>query len=88
MWALILLCLYHYFFPKAINPCSKMVCDPHADCLYLGPNHHNCTCQYGYEGDGQVCVPINPCQTNFGNCPIDSTVCKYDGPGKVSVQVE
>ncbi|XP_058045702.1 stabilin-2 [Ahaetulla prasina] len=67
---------------KPINPCSKMVCDPHADCLYLGPNRHNCTCQYGYEGDGQVCVPINPCQKNFGNCPIDSTICKYDGPGK------
>uniref|UniRef100_A0A670YTZ1 Stabilin 2 n=1 Tax=Pseudonaja textilis TaxID=8673 RepID=A0A670YTZ1_PSETE len=67
---------------KPINPCSKKVCDPHADCLYLGPNHHNCTCQYGYEGDGQVCVPINPCQKNFGNCPIGSTVCIYDGPGK------
>ncbi|XP_070612374.1 stabilin-2 isoform X2 [Erythrolamprus reginae] len=67
---------------KPINLCSKMVCDPHAHCLYLGPNHHNCTCQNGYEGDGQVCVPINPCQTNFGDCPIGSTICKYDGPGK------
>ncbi|XP_062989466.1 stabilin-2 isoform X2 [Elgaria multicarinata webbii] len=67
---------------EPINPCSKKICDPHADCLYLGPNRHKCTCQYGYEGDGQVCMPIDPCQTKFGNCPMKSTVCKYDGPGK------
>uniref|UniRef100_A0A670IWM6 Stabilin 2 n=1 Tax=Podarcis muralis TaxID=64176 RepID=A0A670IWM6_PODMU len=67
---------------EPINPCSKQVCDPHADCLYLGPNRHKCTCQYGYTGDGQVCIPIDPCQTNFGDCPTESTVCKYDGPGK------
>ncbi|CAI5786179.1 stabilin-2 isoform X1 [Podarcis lilfordi] len=67
---------------EPINPCSKQVCDPHADCLYLGPNRHKCTCQYGYTGDGEVCIPINPCQTNFGDCPTESTVCKYDGPGK------
>ncbi|XP_060632874.2 stabilin-2 isoform X1 [Anolis sagrei] len=67
---------------QPINPCSKPVCDPHADCFYLGPNSHKCVCQYGYKGDGQVCMPIDPCQTNFGNCPPESTVCKYNGPGK------
>ncbi|KAJ6658971.1 hypothetical protein lerEdw1_019608 [Lerista edwardsae] len=67
---------------EPINPCSKEVCDPHADCFYLGPNRHRCTCQYGYKGDGQVCIPIDPCQTKFGNCPPESSVCKYDGPGK------
>uniref|UniRef100_A0A8D2LAL5 Stabilin 2 n=1 Tax=Varanus komodoensis TaxID=61221 RepID=A0A8D2LAL5_VARKO len=67
---------------EPINPCSKNVCDPHADCLYLGPNRHKCTCQFGYRGDGEVCMPIDPCQTKFGNCPTESTVCKYDGPGK------
>uniref|UniRef100_A0A803TMD2 Stabilin 2 n=1 Tax=Anolis carolinensis TaxID=28377 RepID=A0A803TMD2_ANOCA len=67
---------------QPINPCSKPVCDPHADCFYLGPNSHKCICQYGYKGDGQVCMPIDPCQTNFGNCPTESTVCKYNGPGK------
>ncbi|XP_033017703.1 stabilin-2 [Lacerta agilis] len=67
---------------EPINPCSKQVCDPHADCLYLGPNRHRCTCQYGYTGDGEVCIPIDPCQTNFGDCPTKSTICKYDGPGK------
>ncbi|KAG8138247.1 hypothetical protein E2320_004156 [Naja naja] len=49
---------------QPINPCSKMVCDPHADCLYLGPNHHNCTCQYGYEGDGQSYCE---CKEHFRN---------------------
>ncbi|XP_020660055.3 stabilin-2 [Pogona vitticeps] len=67
---------------EPINPCAKKVCDPHADCFYLGPNRHKCLCQYGYKGDGQVCIPIDPCQTKFGNCPTESTVCKYDGPGK------
>ncbi|XP_042323043.1 stabilin-2 isoform X2 [Sceloporus undulatus] len=67
---------------EPINPCAKLVCDPHADCLYLGPNHHKCVCKYGYKGDGQVCMPIDPCQEKFGNCPVESTVCKYDGPGK------
>ncbi|KAJ7329072.1 hypothetical protein JRQ81_015246, partial [Phrynocephalus forsythii] len=67
---------------EPINPCAKKICDPHADCLYLGPNRHKCMCQHGYKGDGQVCIPIDPCQTKFGNCPTKSTVCKYDGPGK------
>ncbi|XP_066489358.1 stabilin-2 [Tiliqua scincoides] len=67
---------------EPINPCSRHVCDPHAECLYLGPNRHKCTCHYGYKGDGQVCIPIDPCQTKFGNCSTESSVCKYDGPGR------
>uniref|UniRef100_A0A663LQ53 Stabilin 2 n=1 Tax=Athene cunicularia TaxID=194338 RepID=A0A663LQ53_ATHCN len=67
---------------EAINPCSEKVCDPNADCIYLGPNQHKCTCQEGYRGDGQVCLPIDPCQATYGNCPAQSTVCIYDGPGK------
>ncbi|XP_051028895.1 stabilin-2 [Acomys russatus] len=67
---------------KAINPCLKNICHPHATCSYLAPNRHSCVCQEGYQGDGQVCLPVDPCQTNFGNCPMRSTVCKYDGPGK------
>lgn len=67
---------------EPINPCSRQVCDLHADCLYLGPNRHKCTCQYGYKGDGRICIPMDPCQTKFGNCPAKSSVCKYDGPGK------
>lgn len=75
------------FFLQAINPCSKKVCDPNANCIYLGPNHHKCACQEGYKGDGQVCLPIDPCQAIYGNCPAQSTICIYDGPGKVSVEL-
>lgn len=78
--------LLHFFFSQAINPCSKKVCDPNADCIYLGPNRHKCTCREGYRGDGQVCLPIDPCQAIYGNCPAQSTICIYDGPGKVSVE--
>lgn len=72
------------FVSQAINPCFKNICHPHASCSYLGPNRHSCSCQKGYHGDGQVCLPVDPCQTNFGNCPTKSTMCKYDGPGQVS----
>uniref|UniRef100_A0A8D0G0U6 Stabilin 2 n=1 Tax=Strix occidentalis caurina TaxID=311401 RepID=A0A8D0G0U6_STROC len=67
---------------EPINPCSEKICDPNADCIYLGPNQHKCTCQEGYRGDGQVCLPIDPCQATYGNCPAQSTICIYDGPGK------
>ncbi|XP_064235981.1 stabilin-2 isoform X2 [Aotus nancymaae] len=67
---------------SSINPCLQKICHPHAHCTYLGPNRHSCTCQEGYHGDGQVCLPVDPCQRNFGNCPTNSTVCKYDGPGQ------
>nr|XP_056702547.1 stabilin-2 [Euleptes europaea] len=68
---------------SAINPCLEQVCDPHADCIYLGPSHHTCSCQNGYKGDGQVCTPIDPRQTKSVHCPAESTECKYDSPGKV-----
>lgn len=69
---------------QAINPCLKEICHPHALCTYEGPNRHSCTCQEGYHGDGRVCLPVDPCQTNYGNCSAESTVCIYDGPGQVS----
>ncbi|XP_062347248.1 stabilin-2 isoform X1 [Cinclus cinclus] len=67
---------------EPINPCSRKVCDPNADCVYLGPNQHKCTCREGYTGDGQVCLPIDPCQAAPGSCPAQSSICIYDGPGK------
>uniref|UniRef100_A0A803VDB2 Stabilin 2 n=1 Tax=Ficedula albicollis TaxID=59894 RepID=A0A803VDB2_FICAL len=67
---------------EPINPCSRKVCDPHADCAYLGPNQHQCSCQGGYTGDGHVCLPIDPCQAAQGSCPAQSSICIYDGPGK------
>ncbi|MGH0115673.1 UNVERIFIED_CONTAM: hypothetical protein FKN15_037996 [Acipenser sinensis] len=71
---------------KPINPCLKQVCHQNANCAHLGPNQHQCTCHKGYQGDGQVCMPVDPCQINFGNCPPDSSVCIYDGPGKSHCQ--
>ncbi|MGH0148761.1 UNVERIFIED_CONTAM: hypothetical protein FKN15_040379 [Acipenser sinensis] len=68
---------------KSINPCLKQVCHQNANCAHLGPNQHQCTCHEGYQGDGQVCMPVDPCQISFGNCPPDSSVCIYDGPGKM-----
>ncbi|NXQ70558.1 STAB2 protein, partial [Quiscalus mexicanus] len=67
---------------EPINPCSNKVCDPNADCIYLGPNQHKCTCGEGYTGDGQICLPIDPCQAAHGGCPAQSSICIYDGPGK------
>lgn len=75
-------------FSQAINPCSRKVCDPNADCIYLGPNQHKCTCGEGYTGDGQICLPIDPCQAAHGSCPAHSSICIYDGPGKVSVTAQ
>jgi len=39
----------------------------------------------GYEGDGFICTPVDPCQTDAGGCPMDSTKCVYTAPGKVSL---
>ncbi|XP_077195862.1 stabilin-2 [Paroedura picta] len=68
---------------SAINPCLEQACDPHADCIYLGPSRHTCACQKGYEGDGQICTPTDPCPTKSVHYPTESTVLQYHGPGKV-----
>ncbi|XP_078075800.1 stabilin-2 isoform X2 [Mustelus asterias] len=67
---------------EPINPCLHNTCGSNAVCTYFAPNTFTCNCQEGYHGDGQICLPIDPCQNNFGNCPTNTTVCWYDGPGK------
>ncbi|KAJ8258317.1 hypothetical protein COCON_G00173290 [Conger conger] len=62
--------------------CSKNICDVNAECTYLGGRNFQCKCKAGYEGDGKVCSPVNPCSTNRGGCPANSTICVYTGPGK------
>lgn len=33
-----------------------------------------------------MCVPIDPCQqAPFGECPLDTTQCVYEGPGQVGI---
>ncbi|GAA6102753.1 stabilin-2 [Tachysurus ichikawai] len=51
-------------------------------CVHTGPNQHTCTCNEFYQGDGLVCLPIDPCQTDYGGCQSNSSRCVYDGPGK------
>ncbi|XP_072181396.1 stabilin-2-like [Diadema setosum] len=41
-----------------------------------------CECQDGYHGDGVVCSPINPCLSNYGGCPTNSSLCIFDGPNQ------
>ncbi len=31
-------------------------CDSHASCTHTGPGTHECTCLYGYGGDGRTCT--------------------------------
>ncbi|KAK7896729.1 hypothetical protein WMY93_022054 [Mugilogobius chulae] len=66
----------------SINPCALKPCHAQATCLHTGPNLHLCSCIQGYNGDGRVCMAINPCQSNQGGCALNSTHCVYDGPGK------
>lgn len=76
---------HHTAIVAAINRCSGRVrpCDPNALCIFTGPAMFECSCINGYEGDGFLCIPINPCQTNSGDCPSDSTRCEHTGPGQV-----
>ncbi|KAG7472881.1 hypothetical protein MATL_G00113920 [Megalops atlanticus] len=62
--------------------CSLNVCDENAECTELGPRRYQCRCNAGYEGNGRVCAPLNPCTTDNGGCPTDSTICVYTSPGR------
>lgn len=65
------------------DPCASSPCSSLADCKVLGPLKYECTCKDGYQGDGEICQPINPCIQNNGGCPEKSTLCIYKGPGRV-----
>ena len=71
---------------SAVNPCAEdpNPCHPMAVCIQSGAGAFQCKCQWGYDGDGFICTPIDPCQINFGSCPDDTTRCVYDKPGIVS----
>uniref|UniRef100_A0AAV2IUI2 Stabilin 2 n=1 Tax=Knipowitschia caucasica TaxID=637954 RepID=A0AAV2IUI2_KNICA len=66
----------------SIDPCALKPCHAQATCLNTGPNMHLCSCVKGYTGDGRVCMPYNPCQSDRGGCVSNTTHCVYDGPGK------
>nr|CAB3266630.1 stabilin-2 [Phallusia mammillata] len=69
---------------QPINPCddSDTLCSPNASCSHTGPAKYLCTCNTGYTGDGKWCGAIDPCQTNNGGCPSNTTTCRYTGPGQ------
>ncbi|XP_066527436.1 stabilin-1 [Hoplias malabaricus] len=62
--------------------CSASMCGVNAECSYMGAGQFQCKCKEGFEGDGKLCLPINPCSKNNGECPSNSTLCEYAGPGK------
>jgi hypothetical protein len=68
----------------APDPCQPSACSPLARCSVTPQGQAQCQCPENYHGDGKVCLPRDPCLTNFGGCPSNSTFCLYRGPGKVS----
>uniref|UniRef100_A0A3B3BDQ0 Stabilin 1 n=1 Tax=Oryzias melastigma TaxID=30732 RepID=A0A3B3BDQ0_ORYME len=65
--------------------CSQRDCDINAACSLRG-SKITCVCKPGFEGDGRICIPKNPCLQNNGGCPINSTVCVFRGPNKSSCE--
>lgn len=68
----------------ARDPCKLSPCSPLARCSVNPKGQAQCHCPENYHGDGKVCLPLDPCITNFGGCPSNSTLCLYKDPGKVS----
>ncbi|KAM6176702.1 stabilin-1 isoform 2-T2 [Erethizon dorsatum] len=68
----------------APNPCQSSPCSSMARCSVSPEGQAQCHCPENYHGDGRVCLPQDPCTTNFGGCPSNSTVCLYQKPGKAT----
>uniref|UniRef100_A0A8C8TSH6 Stabilin-1 n=1 Tax=Peromyscus maniculatus bairdii TaxID=230844 RepID=A0A8C8TSH6_PERMB len=66
----------------APDPCKPSPCSPLARCSVTPTGQAQCHCPENYHGDGKVCLPQDPCVTNFGGCPSNSTLCLYKDPGK------
>ncbi|XP_037641895.1 stabilin-1 [Sebastes umbrosus] len=66
---------------KCASICSGRDCDVNAQCSSQG-SRISCVCNPDYQGDGKICVPKNPCADNNGGCPINSTICVFNGPNK------
>ncbi|KAL3851812.1 hypothetical protein ACJMK2_015517 [Sinanodonta woodiana] len=70
----------------AADPCRPSPCDSNASCIANGTLEYNCTCNYGYQGDGWSCDPVDNCQKDNGGCPANTTVCIYNGPKQIECQ--
>uniref|UniRef100_A0A8D2LJL2 Stabilin 1 n=1 Tax=Varanus komodoensis TaxID=61221 RepID=A0A8D2LJL2_VARKO len=62
----------------AQDPCSSSPCSVFATCKAVAPIDYECTCKEGYHGNGRICQPINPCLTDNGGCPKNSTICAFE----------
>ncbi|XP_037653764.1 stabilin-1 isoform X3 [Choloepus didactylus] len=69
---------------RAPDPCQPSPCAPLAQCSVSPKGQAECRCPEGYQGDGTVCLPWDPCTANHGGCPSNSTLCLYQRPGKAS----
>ncbi|KAK7489631.1 hypothetical protein BaRGS_00019026 [Batillaria attramentaria] len=67
---------------QPINKCSQStsLCGENAECIPTGPGTYECQCQPNYHGDGYMCLPINPCETDNGGCDKMTTVCMNPAP--------
>ena len=60
-----------------------LVCEQ-AICTKTGPGTNNCSCDFGFEGDGIFCKAIDPCvASERGGCHANAD-CLFTGPGRVS----
>ncbi|XP_054935428.1 stabilin-1 isoform X9 [Physeter macrocephalus] len=66
----------------APDPCQPSPCSPVAQCSVSPRGQAQCRCPENYHGDGTVCLPQDPCTTNNGGCPSNSTLCLYKRPGQ------
>ena len=54
---------------KFINAClGHNDCDINSDCHPLRSGEYDCTCKFGYEGDGKNCRDINECTMRIHDC--------------------
>ncbi|KAK7489675.1 hypothetical protein BaRGS_00019070, partial [Batillaria attramentaria] len=59
----------------------QLLCHLHAECVLDDDNKPRCDCQAGYEGDGQMCEEVDPCEKpDRGRCHAQAT-CSKIGPG-------
>ena len=64
----------HIIFPhlsvQDINECTDGThsCDANASCENSPVGSHSCTCNSGYEGNGNTCTDIDECATDNGGC--------------------
>ncbi|TNM89185.1 hypothetical protein fugu_005440 [Takifugu bimaculatus] len=70
---------------KCGSVCSAKDCHVNGQCS-IKDSKVSCSCKQDYEGNGKICIPINPCSKDNGGCPFNSTYCVFKGPNKSSCE--